>query len=182
VSNGYATPRVLEFLRPWVDLFKVDLKTFSDRTYHRLGGRLLVVPGFNDSDDELLRMADFLAGISPGIPWHLTAFYQAYKMHDSPETTAEALVRAAGLGRRAGLRYVYAGNLPGRVGDLENTRCASCEAVLVRRRGYRVLDYRLTEGGHCSFCGAPIPGRWADPLRRPIARRTDLPWLARRCG
>jgi len=203
VSNGYATPDVLEYLRPWVDVFKVDLKTFSDRSYHRLGCRLqpvldslrlihdmgfwlevvtLVVPGFNDSDEELRRMADFLAGVSPDIPWHLTAFHKDYKMRDSPETTAAALVRAADTGRGAGLRYIYAGNLPGQVGDLENTHCASCGTVLIRRHGDLVLDYRLTEGGHCSSCGAPIPGRWADPSRRPIARRRDLPWLARYCG
>jgi pyruvate formate lyase activating enzyme len=141
-----------------------------------------VVPGFNDSDEELRRMADFLASVSPDIPWHLTAFHKDYKMRDSPKTTVAALVRAADTGRRAGLRYIYAGNLPGQVGGLENTHCASCGTVLIRRRGDLVLDYRLTEGGHCQSCGATIPGRWADPLRRPIVRRRDLPWLARYCG
>jgi pyruvate formate lyase activating enzyme len=203
VSNGYATPQVLEYLRPWVDLFKVDLKTFSDRNYHRLGCRLepvldsvrlihqlgfwlevatLVVPGFNDSEDELRAMADFLASVSPEIPWHLIAFHKDYKMRGPRETTAEDLVRAAEIGRKTGLHYVYAGNLAGRVGDLENTRCPGCGALLIRRRGDRVIDYRLTADGRCPSCGTAIPGRWADPLQRPIARRKGLAWLARYCG
>ncbi len=203
VSNGYATPQVLEYLRPWVDLFKVDLKTFSDRSYHRLGCRLqpvldsirlihdmgfwlevvtLVVPGFNDSEVELSQMAGFLADISPDIPWHLTAFHRDYKMHGPRDTVAEDLIRAASIGRRAGLRYVYGGNLAGRLDELEDTTCPGCGAALIRRRGTRVLEYTLKPGGVCPSCGAAIPGVWAEPLRRPIARRKDLPWLARYCG
>jgi len=181
VSNGHATPRVLEYLRPWLDLYKVDLKCFDDRRYRELGGRLqpvldsmkriyemgfwmevvtLVVPGFNDSDDELRRIADYIAGISPGIPWHVTAFHGDYKMLDRGDTAAETLARAAGIGRQAGLQYVYAGNLPGLTG-LEDTRCAGCGATLVRRRGFRVIEKRVSAGGRCPDCGAAIPGVWA---------------------
>jgi pyruvate formate lyase activating enzyme len=142
VSNGNGTPQVLEYLRSWVDLYKVDLKSFDDRHYRQLGGRLqpildtirrlhemgfwleivtLVIPGFNDSDDELTRLAGFLASVSLDIPWHVTAFHKDYKMTDPENTSPETLIRAAEIGKKAGLRYVYAGNLPGQVGDLENT-------------------------------------------------------------
>ncbi len=181
VSNGNATPEVLEYLRPWLDLYKVDLKSFSDRHYRELGGRLqpildsirriyeigfwlevvtLVVPGFNDSDEELGQIAEFLAGISPDIPWHVTAFHKDYKMTGPPNTPASTLARAARLGRQAGLRYVYAGNLPGRVDDLEDTRCPGCGRVLVRRFGFHVAENRLAAGGTCPDCGRLIPGRW----------------------
>jgi len=165
VSNGNATPQVLEFIRPHVDLYKVDLKSFDDRNYRKLGGVLqnvldtikllkqmefwveivtLVIPGFNDGDDELSRIADFLAGVSCDIPWHVTAFHADYKMQDRDDTTARDLIRAAEIGKEAGLRYVYAGNLPGRVGDLEDTRCHACGDPLIERRGYHVLQCRLT--------------------------------------
>ena len=187
VSNGNATPQVLEYLHPWLDLYKVDLKSFNDRHYRRLGGRLqpvldsirrihemgfwmevvtLVVPGFNDSDEELQQMAGFLSDISPDIPWHVSAFHQNYKMTEPPDTPAETLLRAAEAGRRAGLRYVYAGNLPGRVKGLENTRCASCGELLVERLGYHVLQNRIGDDGRCAACSSPIPGRWAAPAGR----------------
>src|SRR5207302_3471614 len=138
VSNGNGTPQVLEYLRTWVELYKVDLKSFDDRHYRQLGGRLqpildtirrlyemdfwleivtLLIPGFNDSDDELKRLSEFLVSVSPYIPWHVTAFHKDYKMTDPENTTAKDLIRAAEIGKKAGLRYVYAGNLPGQVGD-----------------------------------------------------------------
>jgi pyruvate formate lyase activating enzyme len=127
VSNGTGTPQVLEYLRSWVDLYKVDLKSFDDRHYHQLGGRLqpildtirrlyqmglwleivtLVIPGFNDSDDELKRLTEFVASVSPDIPWHPTAFHKDYKMTDPDNTSAETLMRAAEIGRKSGLRYI----------------------------------------------------------------------------
>jgi len=181
VSNGNATPEVLEYLRPWLDLYKVDLKSFDDRRYRELGGRLepildslrrihamgfwlevvtLVVPGFNDSPDELRQTAEFLAGVSPDIPWHVTAFHQDYKMTGPPDTRAADLLRAVEAGRAAGLRYIYAGNLPGELAGLEDTRCPSCGETLIRRRGYRILEYRLTAEGACPRCAEAIPGRW----------------------
>lgn len=196
VSNGNGTPRVLEYLRPWIDLYKVDLKSFDEQRYHQLGGRLqpildtirrlheiqvwvevvtLVIPGFNDSDQELTRMAEFLVSVSPDIPWHVTAFHKDYKMSGPDNTTAENLIRAAEIGKKAGLRYVYAGNLPGEVGDLENTHCPSCENLVIGRLGYRITSYGLTANGCCQRCGLAIPGRW-DPAFR--AQITEHPYAS----
>ncbi len=181
VSNGNATPQVLAYLRPWLDLYKVDLKSMDDRRYRELGGRLqpildslrriyemgfwlevvtLVVPGFNDSDEELQRAAAFLAGISRDIPWHVTAFHPDYKMDEPPPTQAATLLRAAEIGRQAGLHYVYAGNLPGELDGLENTRCPQCGTTLVERRGYRIIRNVLDKTGSCPACHGSIPGRW----------------------
>ena len=188
VSNGNATPEVLEYIRPWVDLYKVDLKSFDDRRYRELGGRLepildsirrihklgfwlevvtLIVPGFNDSDSELRGIAEFLAGISADIPWHVTAFHKDYKMEGPENTPPATLVRAAGIGRAAGLRYVYAGNLPGRTDNLEDTRCPGCGEALVERRGFRVLRNRIASGGECPACGRAIPGLWKADSGKP---------------
>jgi len=196
VSNGNGTPQVLEYLRPWVDLYKVDLKSFDDRHYHKLGGRLqpildtirrlhdmgfwleivtLVIPGFNDSDDELQRLTEFIASVSADIPWHATAFHKDYKMTDPDNTSAETLVRAAVIGKRSGLRYVYAGNLPGEVGDLENTRCHNCQQMLVERYGYLITGYHLTCDGSCPSCGIRVPGRWACEFQGQITARPFLP-------
>ena len=196
VSNGNGTPRVLEYLRPYVDFYKVDLKSFDDRHYHTLGGRIapildtirrlhdmdiwieivtLLIPGFNDSDDELRRLAEFLVSVSPEIPWHVTAFHKDYKMSDPENTTPDDLVRAAQIGKNAGLLFVYAGNLPGMVGDLENTDCSKCGEVLIRRYGYYIEEYRLTPNGGCPQCGASVPGRWASEFEGQIADRPFRP-------
>ncbi|MFQ5662650.1 MAG: AmmeMemoRadiSam system radical SAM enzyme [Terriglobia bacterium] len=196
VSNGNGTPQVLEYLRPWVDLYKVDLKSFDDRHYRQLGGRLqpiletirrlhemefwvevvtLVIPGFNDSDEELKRLTAFLASVSLDIPWHVTAFHQDYKMRDPENTTPETLLRAAAIGKKAGLRYVYAGNLPGQVDDWENTRCPDCRALLIERYGYLIRRYQLTSSGSCPSCGKKIPGRWAASFERQLAASPFLP-------
>lgn len=181
VSNGNGTEEVLEYIRPWVRLYKVDLKSFQDRRYRELGGTLervlwtigalhargfwvevvtLVVPGFNDSDAELREIARFLASVSADIPWHVTAFHPDYKMTGPDRTTVSTLLRAAGIGREAGLRFVYAGNLPGHVGSWENTECPACHAVLIERVGFRVTKNRL-DGGSCPDCGRRIPGVWS---------------------
>jgi pyruvate formate lyase activating enzyme len=190
VSNGNGTPQVLEYIRPWVDLYKVDLKSFDDRRYRELGGRLtpildtirrlhamdfwveivtLLIPGFNDSRDELTRLADFIAGVSPDIPWHVTAFHRDYKMTGPENTTADMLRDAAAIGAARGLRYVYAGNLPGQVGHLENTRCAGCGDVLIARDGYHIRSYRLTAEGRCPSCNAAVPGRWGRGYEGQVA-------------
>jgi len=198
VSNGNATPQVLEYLRPWLDLYKVDLKSFDDRHYHELGGRIgpildsirrihqmglwleivtLLIPGFNDSNDELRQLTEFLAGISPDIPWHVTAFHTDYKMQgdDQRDTSVEDLLRAAEIGRESGLRYIYAGNLPGMVGDWEDTRCPQCNGTLISRSGYRIESYRVTADGRCPRCSAQIPGRWAAEFDGQIASHPFLP-------
>ena len=201
VSNGNATPQVLEYLRPWVDLYKVDLKSFDDRHYHELGGRIgpildsirrlyqmgfwleivtLLIRGFNDSDDELRRLTEFLAGISPHIPWHVTAFHKDYKMTSPEDTRPEDLLRAAEIGKGAGLRYIYAGNIPGMVGDLEDTHCHNCGKTLIKRYSYLVEDYRLSPQGCCPFCGAAIPGKWAAKFDGQITSHPFLPPRASR--
>jgi pyruvate formate lyase activating enzyme len=195
VSNGNGTTRVLEYLRPHIDLYKVDLKSFDDRHYRELGGRLqpiletiqwlhkagvwveivtLLVSGFNDSDAELGGLTNFLASVSPDIPWHVTAFHQDYKMTDPANTTPAMLLRAAEIGRNAGLRFVYAGNIPGRVGDLEHTHCSVCHERLISRYGYLIQDYRLTKDGACPKCATPVPGRWSAAFE---GQRTAFPFL-----
>ena len=98
--------------------------------------------------------------MSPDIPWHVTAFHADYQMTDPANTTPEMLLKAARIGQRAGLRYVYAGNLPGSVGTLEDTHCYACSRVLVGRYGYLVKSYDVTSDGRCPDCSTPIPGRW----------------------
>ena len=182
ISNGNATPEVLDYLRPWTDCYKIDLKTMSDRNYRQLGGVVdnildttkmvhergfweeivtLVIPGFNDLEDELKRAADFIASVSCDIPWHVTAFHQDYHMRDKANTTAEQLMHACEIGRSAGLRYVYAGNLPGRVGRWENTYCPNCDGLLVERYGYIIRQMNVTPEGRCPSCATAIPGVWS---------------------
>ena len=195
VSNGNGTPRVLEYLRPHLDAYKVDLKSFDDRRYRELGGRLqpildtvrwlhqadvwveivtLLVPGFNDSDAELTALTEFVASVSPDIPWHVTAFHQDYRMTDPANTTPAMLVRAAEIARRAGLRYIYAGNAPGRVGALEHTNCASCGERVISRYGYFIQDYRLQNDGSCPRCRTRLPGIWSDRFE---GQRTAFPFV-----
>ncbi|MCU0772357.1 MAG: AmmeMemoRadiSam system radical SAM enzyme [Verrucomicrobia bacterium] len=181
VSNGNATAEVLDYLKPWIAAYKIDLKGFDDHRYRSLGGTLanvcrgiemvlergiwlevvtLVVPGFNDSETELRAIAKFLAGRSRDIPWHVTAFHPDYKMEGGTRTPAEQLVRAAEIGVEEGLRFVYAGNLPGQVGRWENTHCASCGKAVVERAGYQIRGLHLTPDGTCEGCGATVPGLW----------------------
>jgi pyruvate formate lyase activating enzyme len=180
VSNGHATRRVLEYLRPFMNLYKVDLKCFDPAKYRdMIGGDMrhvlrsiedlkalgfwvevvtLVVPGWNDSDAELRAIASFLAGVSKDIPWHVTAFHRDYQLGGS-DTPPETLDRAAGIGRTEGLRFVYAGNIPGRLESLEDTFCPSCGDRVIERRGFSVVANRLVDG-KCPKCSAAIPGVW----------------------
>jgi pyruvate formate lyase activating enzyme len=109
------------------------------------------------------------------IPWHVTAFHKDYKMDGPANTRPEDLLRAVAIGREAGLKYIYAGNLPGMVGNHENTGCHQCGATLIRRDGYFVEDYQLTAEGCCSSCGTQIPGRWAAQFAGQIADRPFSP-------
>ena len=159
---------------------QIDLKGFTQKEYSRLGGTLaavqetirevvrrglwteivtLVIPGANDSDAELTAIAEFIASVSPDIPWHVTAYHDDYKMKEAGSTRPATLVRAAELGKRAGLRYVYAGNASGRVGSWEDTRCPSCASTLIARSGFTVRQQRIHNGA-CPDCGTVIPGRW----------------------
>ena len=181
VSNGNGTEEVLDYIKPWVDFYKVDLKSFNDKNYRQFGGKLdtvlktiemlhqkgfwleivtLFIPGFNDSEDEMRQIANFLTGISPDIPWHCTAFHPDYKMTDHNSTSVRTLIRACEIGKEAGLRYCYAGNLPGMTGDWENTRCPDCHELLIERSGLEVRSYHLTDNGKCPKCSTAIAGRW----------------------
>jgi pyruvate formate lyase activating enzyme len=182
ISNGNATPQVLDYLRPWTDCYKIDLKSMSDKNYRQLGGVVdniletvrmvherrfweeivtLVIPGFNDSIDELKRAADFIASVSPEIPWHVTAFHQDYRMTDNANTSAEQLVAVCEIGKSAGLHHIYAGNLPGKVGRWENTYCPGCDELLVERYGYLIRGVCVTSEGKCPSCQRNIPGIWS---------------------
>ena len=183
VSNGNSTPQVLEYLRPYLSAYKVDLKTMNDKRYRQMGGVLshvldtikrahelglwvevvtLVVPGFNDSTEELMEAGRFITSVSPDIPWHVTAFHPDYRMTDSDATPVKTLQRAAEIGLEAGLKYVYAGNLPGRLQEYENTYCYKCQALLVERTGFVVHQYHITGTGACPKCGTKVPGIWTD--------------------
>ncbi len=181
VSNGNATREVLEFIRPYVVGYKIDLKTMQDKQYRKLGAPLrnvldtiklakemgfwveivtLVIPGFNDSNEELMDAAQYIRSVSPDIPWHVTAFHPDYKMTDASFTPASTLIRAAEIGQETGLNYVYAGNLPGSVKNHENTYCPKCNTVLVERYAYRILRDKLNGSGVCPKCGEKIAGIW----------------------
>jgi pyruvate formate lyase activating enzyme len=193
VSNGNGTPEVLDYIRPFVSLYKVDLKSFRDRHYRELGGTLervlwtiralhqkgvwveivtLVIPGFNDSSEELTDIARFLVSVSPDIPWHVTAFHQDYKMTEPDATPVATLQRAAEIGAGAGLRFVYAGNIPGQVGRWENTYCPGCRALLVERVGYRIVQQRISSG-ICPECARVVPGIWISDTS-PESRRPPV--------
>jgi len=180
VSNGNATPEVLDYLRPVTDLYKIDLKSFNSKNYRKLGGTLenvlnsiamvyergfwleivtLIVPGFNDSETELRQMAEFIAGISEDIPWHVTAFHKDYKMRDPDNTPVETILAAVHIGYSAGLKFVYGGNLSYRVDSVADTICPRCKAVLVKRHGYHIVENNV-KNGTCAACGSPIAGIW----------------------
>lgn len=180
VSNGHATREALEALKPHLTAYKIDLKSMQKENYRCLGGVLehvldtirmvhdlgiwleivtLVIPGFNDSNEELWETSRFISSVSPNIPWHVTAYHPDYKKQDAPPTPVSTLQRAAEIGQEAGLRHVYAGNIPGRVGSLEDTYCPACQKRLIRRVGYTVLENNQ-KAGKCPFCGEVIAGIW----------------------
>ena len=179
VSNGYMTAEALRKIQPYLHAANVDLKGFDDKRHRRLCGaklqpvldsiRLikklgiwlevttLIIPGHNDSNSELREIALFLKDVGPEIPWHLSAFFPAYKLLDAPPTDREALLRAWRIGKDAGLRYVYCGNLPG-LGH-EDTDCFRCGQPLIERTGFAVRRNRL-EHGRCPSCQTTIDGEW----------------------
>ncbi|MHC4984213.1 MAG: AmmeMemoRadiSam system radical SAM enzyme [Planctomycetota bacterium] len=180
VSNGFMTPLAVETIAPYLDAINVDLKAFRDETYRKvMKARLepvltclkallkagiwvevttLVVPGMNDSPEELRDIAEFIAReLSPAVPWHVSRFHGDYKMTGSPSTPMETLELACHLGRKAGLKYVYCGNVPGAAD--ESTRCPACGEMLISRMGFRIRANHLRDGA-CLKCGEKIEGIW----------------------
>ena len=179
VSNGNGTAEAIEFLYPYLDLYKIDLKGFNDKNYRQLGGVLqnvldtiqllfhkniwieivtIIVPSFNDSKEELLDIANFIASVSKNIPWHVTAFHPDYKMNTIDSTPVNSLLSAVEIGYESGLDFVYAGNIHGTLQQYENTFCPQCKVVLIERRGFRVIK-NLLVNGCCPKCFVHIPGR-----------------------
>jgi pyruvate formate lyase activating enzyme len=180
VSNGFMTEDSATALAEFLDADNVDLKSFQDDFYRKvckarlqpvldtitrlkkLGVWLevttLVIPGLNDSEAELQEIAAFIKSVGAGIPWHVSAFYPTYQMLDRPRTPAATLLKARDIGLKAGLRYVYTGNIPGQGG--ENTICYACGELLIERLGYSIQAFRLKEG-KCPKCQAAIDGVWA---------------------
>jgi pyruvate formate lyase activating enzyme len=176
VSNGYMTVEALRMIQPYLDAANVDLKAFRDETYKKVcGARLgpvldsirlmrelgiwievttLIVPGMNDSEEELADIARFIASVSSEIPWHISRFHPDYKYTQAPATPVETLRRAAALAKEAGLKFIYIGNV---WGESEATVCPQCGKVLIRRNGFNVGENRI-EAGRCFSCGRPIAG------------------------
>ncbi|MRR53486.1 MAG: AmmeMemoRadiSam system radical SAM enzyme [Deltaproteobacteria bacterium] len=181
VTNGYISEEALSFIRPYLDAVNIDLKGFTDSFYREVAGgavlnevlesirlhkRLgiwleittLIIPGLNDSDEELAAIARFIADeVSPDTPWHVSSFHPDFQMTDRSWTPLATVRRARQIGLAAGLRYVYEGNVPGDGG--ENTLCPVCHARLVTRSGFHVQDLAI-RAGKCSSCGFELAGVW----------------------
>jgi pyruvate formate lyase activating enzyme len=179
VSNGYMSREAIDFAAGWLDAINVDLKAFSDDYYRDLcGARLqpvldsiayiakhtkiwmeittLLLPGQNDSDEELKKLADFVVSqAGADVPWHVSRFYPQYKYDECPPTPVESMQRAHEIGKAAGLHYVYLGNVPGE--KAESTYCYSCGRALIERMGYRILANRIKDS-KCPHCGVEIAG------------------------
>jgi pyruvate formate lyase activating enzyme len=176
VSNGYTSPEATRLIAPYLDANNIDLKGDDDFYRKVVGGRLqpvldtirlmkelgvwvevttLIIPGHNDSGDFLEKTAAFISSVDRAIPWHVTQFHPTYKMLDRPRTPVDTLRKAREIGVKAGLRYVYEGNVPGEGG--ENTYCPSCKELLIERSGYSLAKIGMKDSV-CSKCAARIDG------------------------
>jgi pyruvate formate lyase activating enzyme len=180
VTNGYMTPEAIELIAPYLHGANIDFKAADRKTYNRIMGAnqtvvmesmkllreagvwievtTLIIPGMNDDPGGLREIAEFVRGLDPGIPWHVSRFHPQYRMLDRPVTPLETLEVAMEIGKEIGLRYVYCGNVPGEAG--ENTSCHICGKLLIERWGFTVRSNRLDEGS-CPDCGTAIDGVWS---------------------
>jgi pyruvate formate lyase activating enzyme len=176
VTNGYMSDEALDLITPYLDAANVDLKGMSDKFYQELcQARLepvlnniqtmhdkgihleitnLVIPGHNDSEEDLKALVEFVADVGVEIPLHLTRFYPHYKMNQTPPTPVKTLDKAQKMATEAGLKYVYVGNVPD--SDWENTRCPECSNVLIKRDGFSIGSNNLKKDKKCPECGAKI--------------------------
>jgi len=179
VTNGYMTEEALKEISPYLDAAHIDLKSFDDAFYRRVcGARLqpvldsvrlhkelgiwieivtLIIPNLNDGEANLRKIAEFIVDVDRGIPWHVSKFYPTYKLLDQPATPVPILRLATEIGKEAGLRYVYQGNVPG---EGEDTYCYNCGELVVRRVGYQILENRITNSS-CPRCGVRVEGVWS---------------------
>ena len=180
VTNGYMTAAALEMIHPYLDAANVDLKAFTGKYYkEQCGAKLehvretlksmrslgilvevttLIIPGLNDDQHELAELAAFISNdLGPETPWHISRFHPTYKLTDRPPTPLKTLVMARDIGLKAGLKYVYTGNVPGEVG--ENTICPDCGQIVIERWGFQVHKIRM-ENGRCRQCDTVIDGVW----------------------
>lgn len=180
ITNGFMNAPVVEMIAPYLDAANVDLKSFREDYYRKIcGGRLapvletlklmrklniwvevttLVIPGLNDSKEELAEIANFIKDeLGADVPWHVSAFFPNYKMLDRPPTPAETLIMAREIGLKTGLKYVYAGNVP--IPGAEDTYCGKCKNPIIVRSGFSVLKNKI-RNGKCSICGEGVSGVW----------------------
>ena len=182
VTSGYETHKALDLLEPYIDGMNIDIKAFTDEFYKDIcGARLkpvldcvkyahekgiwieittLLIPGKNDSDEEIRDIARFIVSINPSIPWHISAFHPTYKMLDAPRTPASTLLRAYNIGKVEGLKYLYVGNIDDQ--DHESTYCPKCSKKVIDRKGHigQIVSNKLDENGVCPYCGYMLEGVW----------------------
>jgi len=185
VTNGFMTQEALEAASPWLDAANVDLKSFRDEFYRRhCGARLepvletlramrqrgiwvevttLVIPTLNDDEGELREIAAFIRSLGEDVPWHVSRFFPRYELQSLPPTPLQTIERALAIGKEAGLRHVYGGNVPG--SDSDNTYCAACHNLLIARQGYSIRAYNL-QGSRCRRCGTELAGVFEEEGKR----------------
>jgi len=177
VTNGFMTTEMIEMIAPYLSAANVDLKSFRDEFYKKqCGAKLtpvldslkkmkslgiwveittLLIPTLNDSEEELKDIAEFIASLGRETPWHISRFHPQFKKRDLPPTSLSSLHRAAQIGKQAGLKYVYCGNVPGDKG--ENTYCFNCRQLLIELYGFRIAGVNLI-GNKCSVCNTVLEG------------------------
>jgi len=182
VTSGYETRKAIDLLAPYIDGMNIDIKGFTDEFYKEIcGARLkpvleavkyahekgiwveittLLIPGKNDSDEEIRGIAKFIAEVDPSMPWHLSAFHPTYKMLDIPRTPESTLLRAYKIGVEEGLKYVYIGNVDNE--DYESTYCPNCKKRVIDRSGNigQFVTNELDKNGICPYCGYKLEGVW----------------------